>query len=276
MQDKSKLLVSVCIITYNHEKYIRECLDSVISQKTNFDFNIIVSDDCSSDRTLEVLKEYASKHPNLEIVSRCGLPKSFFNGKPTGNMNFIETLKKATGEYIAYCDGDDVWASSTKLQSQIDVLQSSSDVALVCSTKNQIVNGSLVEKKSLFPDIKFSYLWLCFYNPIPASSVAFRRSSFVEPPTWYMDKLDIGDWPLWFLITYKKKIYKFNSSLLNYRVHPSGLWSKKKSSDKVIAYLDTIFYLNSYHNHILLRLSHLLHFARYKVTKFYELIRGIK
>lgn len=273
MHDSSQIKVTVCVMTYNHENYIRECLDSILSQVTNFQFKIFVSDDCSSDNTFEVLKEYASKHANIEIFSRCGLSKSYVNGKPTGNMNFIETLKKVKSEYTAYCDGDDVWATPLKLQKQIDVLESSSDVALTCSSRSSIVNGQSIKRSSFLPDMKISYWWLCFFNPLPASSVAFKTKYLVEPPSWFINKMDIGDWPIWFLISYKKKIYKFSSALLDYRVHPEGAWSRKKSSEKVTTYLDTIKYLNSYHNHPFFYVSYFLHYLRFKLCKLFEALK---
>lgn len=263
-------LVSVCVITYNHEKFIKECLDSILSQKTNFNFCVLVSDDCSTDNTFSILKEYAEKYNNVYVQSRCGLPKSTYNGRPTGNMNFIENFKRANTKYISYCDGDDKWTNNDKLQYQVDYLEKNSDVALVCSAKNQIIDNELQLNKPIIGDIKFSYRWLYFYNPIPASSVTFRKLDFAEPPQWYFSEMDVGDWPLWFIVSKGKKIYRTQKPYLDYRVHALGLWSRKNSSDKVITYLNVIKHLQTLHKSLLLSFSYLLHYVRYLLTKSLE------
>ena len=115
MQDMKTPKVSVCVVTYNQEKYIRQCLQSIVDQETNFNFEILVSDDCSTDATRTIVLEFASKYP--EIV------KPMFRDRNVGAVkNFVLIHNAATGEYVSHCDGDDLFLPN-KLQKQFDCLQ---------------------------------------------------------------------------------------------------------------------------------------------------------
>jgi glycosyltransferase involved in cell wall biosynthesis len=114
--------VTVCLVTYNQEAYISECLESVVTQNTDFDFDIIVSDDCSSDKTREIIKQYAEIYPNI---------KTLFRKVNVGACeNFIDTHDRATGQYVCHLDGDDYWLPG-KLQKQADFLDANPDCNLL-------------------------------------------------------------------------------------------------------------------------------------------------
>lgn len=107
--------ISVCIVTYNHEKYIRQCLQSVVDQQVNADVEIIVSDDCSTDKTRAIIAEFYEVYPTKI--------KPVFLEKNVGAFeNFIRTHHLATGDYVCHCDGDDYFLDG-KLQTQVDVLE---------------------------------------------------------------------------------------------------------------------------------------------------------
>ncbi|MFT5592928.1 MAG: glycosyltransferase involved in cell wall biosynthesis [Oceanicoccus sp.] len=112
----SEIKVSVCVVTYNQEKYIAECLQSLVDQKTTFNFDVIVSDDCSTDSTANIIMEYSRNYPDIikPVIRR---------GNIGAGRNYIETHALAKGEYIAHMDGDD-YALQGKLQSQADYLDS--------------------------------------------------------------------------------------------------------------------------------------------------------
>ena len=115
MQDINIPKVSVCMVTYNQEKYIRQCLQSIVDQETNFNFEVLVSDDCSTDATRSIVREFASQYP--EIV------KPMFRDSNVGAFkNFVLIHNAATGEYVSHCDGDDLFLPN-KLQKQFDCLQ---------------------------------------------------------------------------------------------------------------------------------------------------------
>lgn len=108
--------LSIVLITYNHGKYIREALDGILMQKVNFAYEIVVGDDCSTDDTCDILKEYASKNPGLfRLILR---EKNL--GRPT--LNVYLTSMECQGDYLAYLEGDDFWTDENKLQKQVDFL----------------------------------------------------------------------------------------------------------------------------------------------------------
>jgi glycosyltransferase involved in cell wall biosynthesis len=123
-------LVSVIVVTYNQSLYIRQCLDSILGQKTSFTFEIILGEDHSTDNTREICEAYAAAHP--EIIS-LRLQKRedviFIDGYPTGRFNIIDCMPHARGEYIAFCEGDDYWLSEDKLQKQVEVMLSNPSCA---------------------------------------------------------------------------------------------------------------------------------------------------
>lgn len=118
-------VVSVCIQTYQHAPYIRECLDSVLKQKVNFPWEIIIGEDESTDGTREICIEYAKSYPNLiKLFLRSRKDVIYVDGKPTGRRNMIENIMAAEGKYIALLEGDDFWLDPHKLQKQVDFLNS--------------------------------------------------------------------------------------------------------------------------------------------------------
>lgn len=112
----SEIVVSVIVLTYNHKAYLRQALDSVLMQKTDFYFEILVGDDASSDGTSEIVREYAKKYPDLI--------HSFIRGKNMGaTANFCDLLRRSQGRYINGCEGDDYWTDPSKLQKQVQYLE---------------------------------------------------------------------------------------------------------------------------------------------------------
>lgn len=120
--------VSVCVVTYNQEKYIRQCLQSIVDQETDFDFEVIVADDCSTDGTRAIVQEFAERYK--------GVVKPVMRSKNIGGtLNFIETHNLAVGIYVAHVDGDDVTLPG-KLQKQADFLDRYSDFSVVWHLMN--------------------------------------------------------------------------------------------------------------------------------------------
>lgn len=109
--------LSVILITYNHEPYLRECLDGIFMQETDFEFEIVVGEDCSTDGTRDVLREYDARYP--------GRMKLLFREKNLGRvtLNVYQTIMEARGEYLAFIEGDDFWTDPGKLQKQVDFLE---------------------------------------------------------------------------------------------------------------------------------------------------------
>lgn len=142
-----EVMVSVCCITYNQEKYIGKALESFLAQKTDFDIEIIVHDDCSSDNTVSVLKMYQKKYPN-----RIKLVLQHENQRSKGKAIFREILVPTTiGKYIAFCEGDDFWSDPYKLKKQVDVLENNPECSF-CAHLVQVVDEKGNKLKKTIPN----------------------------------------------------------------------------------------------------------------------------
>ncbi|MBS1550497.1 MAG: glycosyltransferase [Bacteroidetes bacterium] len=209
--------VSVWMSAYNHEKYISQCLDSVLNQKTDFDFDIILGEDCSKDRTREIVTEYKNRYPDK---FRLYLPE-----KNIGMMEMdIATWNLCTGEYIALLNGDDYWTDEYKLQTQADFLDNNPD-AVMCYHKARVENettGYVFD--TVYPEsgeeLTAEYL-LLGYNPVMTPTVMIRN--ILTVPDYYRD-LPYGDMPLYLLLSQKGKLKYIDKLMSLYRIHPSGQW----------------------------------------------------
>ena len=136
-----KPLVSVCVLTYQHKSFIKECLDSILIQKTNFPIEILIGEDSSTDGTKEICIEYAEKYPNkIRLFLHHRENNIKINGSPTGRFNLLYSLFIARGKYIALCEGDDYWTDSYKLQKQVDFLEANNEYS-ICFTYSMKVDG---------------------------------------------------------------------------------------------------------------------------------------
>lgn len=126
MADKITPLVSIHSLVYNHKDYVARAIDSFLMQETDFDFEIVIGEDCSTDGSREIVFEYATKYPDLIRV--------ITTDKNVGmSANARRTILAAKGKYIAFCEGDDYWIDPLKLQKQVDFLEANPDFGMVHS-----------------------------------------------------------------------------------------------------------------------------------------------
>ena len=142
--------VSVICLAYNHEKYIRKCLDGFVMQKTNFKFEALVHDDASTDKTAEIIREYEEKYP--DIIKPVYQTENQHSKKISIFTTFL--APNARGEYLAWCEGDDCWTDPGKLQKQVDFLDTHPDYS--CCYHVVKFNNLATGKTGLLPDIKES------------------------------------------------------------------------------------------------------------------------
>lgn len=120
-------LVSICCITYNHAPYIKQCIEGFLMQKTTFSIEILIHDDCSTDGTTEIIRDYEKKYPDL-IFPLYEEENQYQKGKAS-EIDFYN-YKRARGKYIAYCEGDDYWTDPLKLQKQVDFMEANPDYSV--------------------------------------------------------------------------------------------------------------------------------------------------
>jgi glycosyltransferase involved in cell wall biosynthesis len=206
--------VSIVSISYNQEKYIRQALDSFLMQKTDFDFEVIIGDDCSTDGTPAILAEYAKAYPDII--------KPILRTKNLGpQKNATDVLRAAKAKYIAVCEGDDFWTDPEKLQRQVDFLEGEPEYAL-CFHPVRVVFENNEEKESVYPDrtTDFTTEKLLEQNFIQTNSVMYRRQNYDNMPT---DVLPL-DW-YWHLYHAQfGKIGFIDKVMSAYRRHPGGIW----------------------------------------------------
>lgn len=260
--------LSVCVITYNQENYIQKTLQSIFEQKLNIPIEIIISNDCSSDHTHLKIEEELKNSPDGFTI------KYFNHEKNLGMMaNFIFTLKQATGNYIALCEGDDYWIDENKLQKQVDILNANPNYSL-CFTNAKVLNDDLiaindkisnVESKT-YKDTDLLNQWL-----IPTASTLFINS-FTEKDYEILSHPDIifGDIILFLVLANKGELIGLEDYTSVYRINNNSFTNKEKS----IAYYEKLFRHLNYLSVIFnckykpLIQSHINH-QGYKLFKYY-------
>src|SRR5260221_9409884 len=163
-------LVSVCVITYNHEKFIRQCLDGIMMQKTSFRFEVVIGDDCSTDNTCGIIREFAERYP--DVIRPVYQPVNV--GGARNAYEFCYPI--LTGKYIAVCEGDDYWTDSFKLQRQVGFLEQNPDYAFCFHRVKGIdeENSVISEQATLEHPVLYSWKDI-FHISIPTLSVVFKK-----------------------------------------------------------------------------------------------------
>ena len=228
-------LVSILCVTYNHKDYIAQALDSFLMQKTNFKFQVIVGDDCSTDGTTDILKEYAKKYPDII--------KPIFRKKNIGaTKNSLEVYSNAKTPYVAICEGDDYWIDEYKLQKQVDFLETHPDYSICFHPVKVVYEGFDFEgTDEIYPTQKMiksgtTFELLLKTNFMCTNSIICRS---IFRNTKYEDCVpkdaQPGDWFISLLHAKEGKIKMLPEIMAVYRRHPQGVWSDSiKSFDKLI------------------------------------------
>jgi glycosyltransferase involved in cell wall biosynthesis len=243
--------VSVCITTYNHGKYIAQALDGVMMQETDFDFEIIVGEDDSSDDTREVVKKYREQYPDrirLFLNDRNNI--IYINGKPTGRWNFMNNIRNAKGDYVAILDGDDYWTSPDKLQKQVDFLDGHPECAMCFHDAKIIFEDASQPSRIATPRGKkkiYTLKHLLKGNFMSTCSVMFRRGLFPEFPDWF-SRMAWADWPLHILNAEHGDIGYIPEVMAVYRVHRGGVYSQKEEIDQVKEMVQMYPHINAHLN----------------------------
>lgn len=220
--------VSVSITTYNHEKYIAQAVESALNQKVNFSYEIVIGEDCSTDRTRQIVVALKEAHPE-----KIRLLLHEKNLGRWGKFNFVETLKACQGEYIALLDGDDYWTDPNKLQRQVDFLESHPecsicfhDVTLFYEDGTPAATSGGTSNKDIF-----TIEDLLTGNFMFACSVVFRRGLFGEFPDWFYNS-KMGDWALHLLNAQHGKVGHLKEVMAVYRVHEGGFWTSQNQLEQ--------------------------------------------
>jgi len=221
--------VSVLLTTYNHETYIAQAIDSVLMQETNFDFEIVIMEDCSTDRTRDIVISYQRKYPD---TIRLILSKE----NNCDNSNLVTAWLTSSSPYVALLDGDDYWTSPLKLQKQVNFLDAHPECAICFHNVTILYEGggqdpwlaSVNQKEiSTLEDL------LAAGNFIPCSSTLVRRGLLEHFPDWYCSYGMSGDTELNILAAEHGKIGYLDAVMGVYRVHSRGMYSSLSQAQKL-------------------------------------------
>lgn len=218
-------LVSIAMIAYNVEPYIGEAIESVITQKTNFSWELVIGEDCSIDNTLKIIKQYQQKHPDkIRILKR---------EKNLGlTPNSIDTQKNCRGKYIALLDGDDFWTDSNKLQLQIDFLESHAEYS-AAAHQSTIIKGSMDNSVRIFGaenDTNYVLNDTITHRKFHTSSLVYRRELWVKsggiPAT-----ISSNERAIYPMLAIYGPIRYFGRDMCVYRLAPTGLNSRISANE---------------------------------------------
>ena len=237
-------VVSICVQTYQHKDFIEQCLENILSQKTTFEFEILLSEDDSQDGTRQICIEYAEKYPEkIRLFLHDRLNQIRIQDESTGNFPSFYNLYSARGKYIAVCEGDDFWGDPWKLQKQIDFLEKNPAYSFVFH-RYQLIdeNGSPIDEISHQPeeDICEEDLVKIEYHPL-FLTVCFRNN-FQEYPLQITKVINIDSFLLSLLGQQGKAKFQSGISPSFHRIHRGGIWGKRKKDKKFIS--KTILYSN--------------------------------
>lgn len=218
--------LSICCITYNHSQFIRQALEGFVNQKTNFEFEVLIYDDASTDDNQEIIKEYAEKFPN--IIKPILQTENQFSKGIYVDKKF--NWPRITGEYVALCEGDDFWTDENKLQKQVDFLDSHKDYTVCFHTVKMIwENDSHNESYFPTPEYRFNKTTLSItdllkQNFIQTNSVVYRWQ-LKDQEALFPEGILPCDYFLHLLHASKGKIGFLPEVMSVYRKHDGGLWA---------------------------------------------------
>jgi len=221
----TEIVVSICCITYNHEKFIAQAIDSFLMQQTNFRFEIIIGDDCSTDDTLLIINQFSVRYP--------GKIKVLTSPENIGiHRNFIRCVEACKGTYIALCEGDDYWTDNYKLQKQVDFLKSNPGYIMCCHYTRVIT----ADNKTIYAHPKPIPLTHTYYDLLAGKQEETKTATvlYCNLPivhSLFLSKLFFncyaGDKIFKLYATFRtgQKIYVMPEIMSCYRNHEGGIWS---------------------------------------------------
>ena len=214
--DSQPVIVTIICLVYNHKPYLRQCLEGFVMQESEFKFEAIVHDDCSTDDSTAIIQQYASKYPNI-IKPMFEEENQYHKIGFSGIYKLIQP--HIQGKYVAFCEGDDYWTDPLKLKLEVNYLDSHPNVGLIYTQANQFEEETGERSLSWAKQTNFEKL-LTGLNTIVTLTTCIRSELFfkylqeINPPkTWLM-----ADYPLWLYIAYKTEVFFMDRTTGEYRI----------------------------------------------------------
>jgi glycosyltransferase involved in cell wall biosynthesis len=226
------------MITFNHEKFIADAIEGVLLQRASFPIELVIGEDCSTDRTREICLDYQRKYP--EVIRVLCRAQNFGMQK-----NFMDTIQSCRGEYVALCEGDDFWTKSSKLQEQVNFLEGNSDFA-ICHHRVALKYEGVSGGDGLSPNCPevTTFEDLATRQHIATASCVFRNKLFEFPP--FFLEVSGTDYALHLLNSFHGKINYLDEVMAVYRIHDQGAWSGFDYVKRATSALETLMKCRQY------------------------------
>lgn len=224
--------ITVVVMTYNHVAYIRKTLDSILSQKVNCFYNILIHDDCSNDGTTQIILEYQQKnHGKINCIIQ--------KNRQFLTLGYNEMIKSfivpnLVSDYVAICDGDDYWIDNNKLQKQLDFMDANNDYSMCFHSAYQLKpSGDIKSKWYIKNEGDIDLSDIISYHPgvcAATSSIFVRTSVYCDFPRW-RTSFPVEDLPLCIDAALFGKIHRFKEIMCVYRQFSNGSWSQQNQTN---------------------------------------------
>lgn len=267
-----EVLVSIVCTTYNHESYIKDALNSFLTQKTDFKYEILIHDDASTDKTAEIIQSYEAMHGDLVHVI-CQKENQY--GKMKNFLFMRDVYSKCKGKYIAFCEGDDFWIDSHKLQIQVGFLEKHLDYILTAhnAVRLNCEDGTIdaVNPYNCDKAISPEEIIMQYHGNIPTASMVMR-ADFLNKVDDLFWEYDVGDWPCQLSCITKGKVYYFDRIMSVYRFKHEDSWTAtweedlRKHFDHGFGMIEFLERYNKYTNSA---------FEKYIVTRVQRYVKGM-
>lgn len=236
--------LSICCITFNHQPFIRQCLEGFLDQRCDFRLEIVIYDDASTDQTPDILREYAARHPTIFRTILMG-DNQFSKGV---NPYFGHVFPAARGTYLAICDGDDFWADEGKLARQVAILEAEPSIALTYGPVQGVdeTGADLPHKGGIRRDLTAQELKAG--PPINTLTSCFRNIFTKDPVSLFVRTSTVGDFMVWAMLGYHGGA-RFLPDLApaRYRLRSGGLMSMQTKSRQAIMTAVARMHVAAYH-----------------------------
>ena len=257
-------LVSVCVISYQHERFIREAINGILSQKTSFDFELLIYDDASSDASQEIIREMCREAPSNISVRLFFQEENMWSRGISGSNAILYPAVK--GKYVALCEGDDYWLDPLKLQKQVDFMENHPDYAMCLHPGKILYEGNPAGRSDeYYPGGKFHRIfsrkkripldYMLRGNMATTASVMYRWKYYGEAfSEVFPQGINPGDWYMHLLHAKDGKIGYLPEIMSVYRKHQGGMYSSlennqvlfyRKYKELELAFYEAVFKLFS-------------------------------
>lgn len=224
--------ISICILAFNHEEFVGKVLDGILMQELSYTFKVYINDDCSTDRTIQIIESYQDRFSEKLIL--------FKNERNRGQLNALSNfISNAEGKYLTLCDGDDYWIESTKLQQQVDFLESHPDYVACCH--DAIIESHKIDEKNLIGKLqsKSNFRYISQYTRYSSSEIQpyelLIGQTYIQNCTLIWRSFDLStelknikhikfnlDWFFSVILASKGKIHFQNDAWSVYSDHAGG------------------------------------------------------